>query len=277
MSFGGGVQSTALAMLSLTCDPRLLEVTNGRIPEMYLFADTGDERLVTYQHVWEMADRILEGGGDFYCTYKGDLSDQVIEKALSGGSGANTLPFWVEDTKGRAAPVRRGCTTHYKINMLDRMAKRYFHVRRKNGHIGGFLAEPVEQWLGISYDEVQRMKESVVQWRTFAYPLVDMHWTRGHCLEYLGSVGVQATRSSCVFCPFHGAEEWRHVKACSEDWSKVLRVDRALEAGFSQYGQMGGLRDRPFLSRHLQPIDTIDFTDYQLALFDDECFGVCGV
>jgi len=277
MSFGGGVQSTALAMLSLTCDPRLLEVTNGRIPEMYLFADTGDERLVTYQHVWEMAEIITEHDFQFLGTYNGSLSDHVSKGTLEGKSGLDTPPYWVVGRDGRPAPIRRGCTYEFKVKPLDRAAKKYFGVRRKNGYRGGYLDSPVQQWLGISYDEVQRMKESKVQWRTFAYPLIDMRWTRGHCIEYLDSLGLNVPRSSCVFCPFHGTAEWRLVKSHPGDWERVLALDRALAEGYRKHGVVGGLRSQPFLSRHLQPIDTIDFTDYQLALFDDECFGVCGV
>jgi len=276
MSFGGGVQSTALAMLSLTCDPRLLEVTNGRIPEMYLFADPGDERLATYQHVWEMAHLLTDEGFSFITTYCGSLMSSLIGDA-ENGSNTVSIPFWVQGPRGNPVPMRRGCTSTYKIDEITKAAKKYFGVRRKNGYRGGYLDSPVELWLGISYDEVQRMKESKVQWNKIAHPLIDMRWTRGHCLEYLDSLGISAPRSSCVYCPFHGSKEWREVKAHPEDWGRVLALDRALAEGFSQHGRMHGLKDRPFLTRHLQPIDTIDFTDYQLALFDDECFGVCGV
>jgi len=43
VSFGGGVQSSALALLCMNHDARLLAVTGGALPELFMFADTGDE------------------------------------------------------------------------------------------------------------------------------------------------------------------------------------------------------------------------------------------
>lgn len=277
MSYGGGVQSTAIAMLAINRDPRLLAVTGGVVPEMYLFADTGDERQATYAHVWEMARRIVESGATFLATYKGRLSDHIIHKALTGGSGTNTLPFFVLTRSGTAAPDRRGCTAAYKIHQLDRAAKDYFGVRIKRGHIGGYLEEPVVQWLGISADEVQRMKSTDEQWRSIEHPLIDMGWRRGDCVRYLDELGINAPRSSCVYCPFHGSTEWREVRTCQEDWELVLEVDQALEEGFACRGHIGGLDTRPYLTRHLKPIDQVDFGEDQLSLFEWECAGVCGV
>lgn len=271
MSFGGGVQSTAIALLSLERDPRLLDVTGGRVPEMYVFADTGDERQATYAHTWAMAERICEAGYTFLTTYKGNLSDHIIEKALTGGSGSNTAPFFVLTRKGEAAPVRRGCTANFKIRPLDQAARRYFGVRR------GRLEEPVEQWLGISYDEMQRMKESKDPWRTIFHPLVEMGWRRSDCIRYLDERGIQAPRSSCVYCPFHGSEEWREVRKCPKDWERAVSVDRALEEGFRRHRHVGGLDTRPYLNRRLKPIEDLDFGEDQRSLFDWECSGICGV
>lgn len=281
MSFGGGVQSTAIAMLSLNKDPRLLEVSDGRVPEMYIFADTGDERRITYQHVWEMSERFEKANIAFLVFHRPQsLSEHIIERALTGKSGGNTLPFWIEARDGSSAPVRRGCTSHYKIELLDQNAKKYWNVRRKRGVKGGYLEEPVQQWLGISYDEMQRMKISQVQWRNFFYPLIEMRWTRSHCLEYLQGLGVRSVRSSCVYCPFHNPKEWGHIKNDKHAWEVVLKVDQALEIGFKEHKRVGGLKTRPYLHKKRIPIDQVDFEEKQLDLFggfDNECFGVCGV
>jgi len=40
------------------------------------------------------------------------------------------------------------------------------------------------------------------------------------------------------------------------------------------------LRQVPYLHKHLEPLDSIDFTGGQLDLFenmDNECAGICGV
>ena len=43
VSFGGGVQSTAVAMMVIERHPDLIRVMGDVRPELWLFADTGDE------------------------------------------------------------------------------------------------------------------------------------------------------------------------------------------------------------------------------------------
>lgn len=279
MSFGGGVQSTAIAMLALNKDRRLLEVTGGRVPELYLWADTGDESLSTYRHVWDMAEKFALHNVNFVATYRGSLLEHMIQGYMSGSTSVYNAPFWTVSRSGKFAPIRRECTAHYKVAELEKAAKRYFKVQRSKPNTvkGGFLEKPVECWLGISIDEIQRMKSSVVQWQEFFHPLIEMRWTRGHCLEYLESINVFAGKSACVYCPFHGSKEWREVKDCAQDWFRVLELDQALEAAYNKHGRVGCLKERPFLTQHGKPIEDIDFSKKQLSFFDMECAGVCGV
>ena len=70
MSFGGGVQSTAIAELVIRRDPRLLAVVN-QLPELFIFADTGDEPEAVYAHVEVMKARIEAAGFVFKTVCKG--------------------------------------------------------------------------------------------------------------------------------------------------------------------------------------------------------------
>lgn len=91
--------------------------------------------------------------------------------------------------------IRRQCTLGWKIKPV----KRWLQANR-NG-------EKVEQLIGISLDEFQRMKPARVQYIENQWPLVDMRMTRHDCKLWLQSHGLEIPpRSACVFCPFQRAD-----------------------------------------------------------------------
>lgn len=271
VSFGAGVQSTALAQLCLEEDPRLLAVTEGRLPDVFLFADTGDEPRALYPHLERMF-RDLRGAG-YRCEVvrrEGPtLSEHVLERAEAGERGISMPPLFVprEKRSGRM-PVRRGCTRDFKIKPLDQRCRSLFPKAKR-----------IEKWLGISQDEVQRMKADSGRF-LFRHPLVDMRWRRSDCERYLKERGLTAERSACVYCPFHSNREWLRVREDPEDWAKVVQFDRALRAAYDQHGSVAGLRGDPSLHPSGLPIEDVDFGGAQESLWQDwqvECGGVCGV
>lgn len=287
MSFGGGVQSTAIALLALQKDHRLMEATDGVTPELYLFADTGDERAATYEHVRRMSQLFDHHGAEFRQVSVEEtekkrgrsLSEHVITRNGGRGVGVDTLPFFVATDDGSTAPIRRGCTSRWKIQPLMKAQRDHFKPPRGQ-------KEPIwQQWLGISTDEASRMKPSQKDYYMTFYPLIWMRWSRADCVEYLkgqkyldGSP-VKIVRSSCVYCPFHDSEEWRNVQSNPSDWQKAVDFDHRIREVWKQSG-LAGLKNSPFLHPSGKPLDEIDFTDDhdgQLSMWDNECAGVCGV
>jgi 3'-phosphoadenosine 5'-phosphosulfate sulfotransferase (PAPS reductase)/FAD synthetase len=275
MSFGGGVQSTTLALLAAERNPFLLKATQGLVPEAYIFADTGDERVETYKHIDGMRGIIEQSGAKLIVLPpQKPLSLAIIEAANTGGRCRVTPPLWVLNNEGKASPVRRSCTAELKVRKLDKAARSYFNVRQ------GRMPDnqpPVMQWLGISRDEMRRMKVSTDRWREIDHPLINMNWTRDDCKKYLLSKGLEVPRSSCVFCPFHGSEEWQEVREHPANWKKVLEVDQALRNGYARYESFAGLKREPYLLRSLQRVDEAMQAKDEESLFDWECAGVCGV
>lgn len=275
VSFGGGVQSTVLALLVMERHPELMRAMGGGLPEVWLFADTGDEPEEVYAHVAIMRERILDAGMDFHTVSAGHLSKHVIERAGVGLKGISMPPMFVATKKGDTMPVRRGCTFDFKAKPLDKYIRKRFEVPR------GYKGEPfLRQWYGISADEAQRMRESQDKWRVFDYPLVRMGWTRDVCQRYLQGKGVDAPRSACVFCPFHSNGEWSRLKGDEDEWDKIVAFERAVHEAHEAHGAVAGLETRPFLHRSRIPIDEVDFDGGQQSMwqsFDNECAGVCGV
>ena len=136
-----------------------------------------------------------------------------------------------------------------------------------------FPGEKFEQWLGISMDEYQRMKESNRKYITHRWPLIELEMTRWDCARWLLDHGLEVpVRSSCVFCPFHDKAEWQGIRN-SEDWDKAIELDQAIR------------KIRPpfdlFIHQRRIPLDQVDLRTPedkgQLSLWDNECAGVCGV
>jgi hypothetical protein len=278
MSFGGGVQSTAIAMLAINRDERLLRATDGVLPELYIFADTGDEPEALYPHIADMKARIEASGAKFVTvvTPLGNLGDHVIHAAGSAHRAADQLPFFVQKD-GSMGPIKRRCTEHFKTQAIYKYARSYFGVHRSAPHGGGI----VQQWLGISGDERQRERTGPIpkrEWAEYKNPLIAMNWHRADCINYLGALGITARRSACVYCPFHSMAEWREIAQKPRDWKRVLEIDDALEAatGSGAFGYESPL----YLNRQgvrMRDLDLTEPDDPQKRLWDNECAGVCGV
>jgi hypothetical protein len=265
MSFGGGVQSTAIAELVIRRDPRLLAAVN-QLPELFIFADTGDEPEAVYAHVEVMKARIEAAGFMFKTVCKGGrLGDTAL-------AGRVDIPAWV-DTDTTRMPMRRACTVDWKASVLDREAKAHYGINLRTKRALPMLS----QWYGISTDEAQRTKISQDKWRVFTYPLISMRWTRDHCTDYLASIGINAPKSACVFCPFHGDEVWRSLSPA--DMARAIEVEDAMTAHrLAGTGYPAKLNSAPTLHRSGIPLRERPFDQGQEGdMIDNECAGICGV
>lgn len=135
------------------------------------------------------------------------------------------------------------------------------------------MKRPVEQWIGISLDEITRMKPADVKYITHRWPLIEKRMTRSDCMAWLEKHNLPCPpRSSCVFCPFHSPREWADVKANGNDFGRALTVDRAIR------------KCRPphdlYVHRSCKPLEECDLRTPeergQLTLWhQEECSGMC--
>jgi hypothetical protein len=138
----------------------------------------------------------------------------------------------------------------------------------------------VTQWIGISLDELQRVKSSLKPWAVNRHPLIEMRMTRQHCLEWMESRGFPVPpRSACTFCPYHSNSEWRRLQNdMPDEFQKAVEFEKRLQAAAASDDVTDGI---PFLHSARKPLDTIDFrSDVELGqglLWQDECEGMCGV
>lgn len=94
--------------------------------------------------------------------------------------------------------LRRQCTPHYKLDVI-RLAVRTLLGLGKGERAAG--KKKARALIGISYDELERMKTSTDVWTENTYPLVDARMTRDDCVATIKRHGIPVPpKSSCVFC-----------------------------------------------------------------------------
>lgn len=263
LSLGAGVQSSTLALLAARGEI-------GPMPDCAVFADTGAEP----RRVYEWLDW-LETQLPFpvYRVSRGNLTEDLIRAGDNNTRPGISLltrvaapPLYTKGPDGKMGMIPRQCTRDYKIEPIRQKVRELLGIRKRQRGGKVVLAE---QWIGISLDELTRVKESREAYIAHRWPLVERRWSRQHCIAWMQkNFGRVAPRSACVFCPFHDDEEYRYVREDQDDWDTAIR---------------GGLRKMDhelYVHRSCVPLAEADLSGgvdpNQLSMLD-ECDGMCGV
>lgn len=262
ISLGAGVQSTTLALMAAKGEV-------GPMPDAAIFADTQAEPREVYKHL-----RWLEGELPYpvHRVTQGSLTDELRQGVL--GHWATTPPLFTLDKRGKKGMLRRQCTQDYKIAPIKRELRKLIGAPR-TGKVRRGL---VEEWIGISLDEVSRMKESKDAWIYHRWPLVDLRMTRDDCFEWMAKHGYPTPpRSACTYCPYHSNAEWRRVRKNRKEWREVIAIDQLIRRGVR--GINPGTR--LFLHAERVPIEEVDLSlkdgEKETNQFENDCEGMCGV
>lgn len=267
ISLGAGVQSSTMALMA----------ARGLItpmPDAAIFADTQDEPASVYRWL-EWLEKQLPF--PVHRVTRGKLGEAALAKRYSQKTGKAfslvDIPWYTKSPSGEQGMIRnRKCTAEYKIRPIVKALRLICNVKR------GQKQQTVASWIGISLDEVQRMKPSRELWVAHRWPLVEMRFTRRQCLEWMDANGFpQPPRSACVFCPFRSDSEWRRMKLHDiQSFNEAVEFEKKLQAE-----KQGTHTYTPFLHRSCVTLDQIDFRNDidhgQQLLWQDECEGMCGV
>jgi len=178
ISYGGGVQSTALVVLAMQRGWQIDEIVHVDL----LDAEAPNTR----EYVKYFANWLWE-------THRRGIT--ILQRDLYGDMLARpafTPAPW------RAADgsfmLKRQCTRQYKVEPI----RRYLYDKYKR--------EKIRLMLGISVDEFYRMRDSGFKRIENVYPLVDERLTRNDCRAILERAGLATPpKSSCWFCPYRSA------------------------------------------------------------------------
>lgn len=222
MSLGGGIQSGTMA--------EMIAVGELPAPDLVVFADTHDEPDYVYRYIEYLRGRLAAVGVEVEIVSAGNLIDAL----MSGAGRFAAIPAFTVN-EGQRGRLRRQCTREYKITPIESEIRRRLVTRglanpNKSGSILINKGVQVEAWLGISLDEVARMKPSRTAWITNRWPLIEQRMTRGDCVQWLTRHGLPIPKkSSCRICPYHNDTYWRQMRDNEPgDWQAVVDFDNSL-------------------------------------------------
>ena len=221
-SYGGGTQSTAALVLS----------SQGKIDfPTFVYANVGEKSEPdTLAYVRSIAMPYATAHGidlqEIRRTVRdGSDSIELYDRVMSDRYKGVQLPMRLSN----GAPARRHCTVDYKINVFGKWQREH----------GGSKDNPAIVGLGISWDELQRMRKSVDDDVIIVYPLIDLRLTRSDCEAIIREAGLpQPGKSSCFYCPFKTQAEWQRMRHERPDrFAEALAMEAHMDAKMIAEGE----------------------------------------
>jgi hypothetical protein len=258
----------------------------GVIPDAAIFADTQCEPPWVYETLDQLEDEcghiipiVRETVGNLGDDWFNGQESTVHDERAMGAA----LPLHLAMPDGSKGMAKRTCTPRYKIQAIIKATRRLLGLAPGARAVGRFS---VESWIGISLDEVHRVKPSQEEWITNRHPLVfDRPMRRDDCKRWMAAHGHPLPkRSACVFCPYRSNAEWRDLRTSPTAWAQAVEFDKRLRSEKRYVSSRGDpekaqLRGTPYLHASLVPLDeaVIDDDDpNQPDMFGNECEGLCG-
>ena len=181
LSYGGGVNSTALILLMEDA----CEFVDIFDQLHILFADTGCEHPQTYTYLEQM---------DAYLAQRGQRIIRVSaeQPLLEMCHERNFLP----------SRMNRWCTREAKLNPLWIYEGQTFHIDYRRDEL------QLIRFIGIDAGEVHRVRASKQKQVKQRYPLIEYNLDRQGCQKLIERKGLPLPRKSgCFMCPFAARHE----------------------------------------------------------------------
>lgn len=270
LSLGAGVQSSTIALMAAAG-----EITP--MPKAAIFADTEAEPASVYKWL-EWLERQLPF--PVHRVTNGSLTKRSLTTFVNRKTGRpyvkSLIPAFIQNADGSQGLLGRSCTYDHKIIPITRKVRELALIKRGQSHLGAV------QWIGISFDEIHRMKPSRDKWSQHRWPLIEMEMTRSDCVKWMQKNGFpKPPRSACVYCPFHSDHEWRRLKNHEpEAFAAAVQFERDLQQLHESKEVNNRLNGVPFLHDSLKPLGEIDFSEDTTQgqfKWGNECEGMCGV
>lgn len=256
-SFGGGVQSCAIAALLIHESERLPKP----LPDLILFADTGAEPPRIYEIIAEVFGLLAAAGFRCEVVRAKDANGEVrsILATPQDKRGGLATPPWFVHSENGIGMIRRQCTSEYKIKPLQQRMREFL------GYKSGQRIKGIHNvWLGISVDEIRRAKPSQNKWEKNIFPLIELGMDRTRAFTYATTrLQIVPEKSACIMCPFIAEKEWlRRKQYAPEIFQAAVDIDNQIRTiPPSEYG----LKAPPYILRNCTPLEQIPD---QPALFD---------
>jgi 3'-phosphoadenosine 5'-phosphosulfate sulfotransferase (PAPS reductase)/FAD synthetase len=268
LSFGGGVQSTALLLLHIQGVVRF---------DAFVFANVGDDS--------ENPDTIQYMDDYIYpLIHKHKVPFHIVTKTRYGKPDT-VYQSAVRDNRSIPLPVRlssgafgnRTCTADFKIKPVDDF------IRRE------YAGMDVDISIGFSTDEGRRISKKPLGFKSghgkrkygfnkrFVFPLAELKLSRHDCHKIIKDAGLPtAPSSACWFCPFKSRAKWLELKKSRPAlFEKAIDMENRINEKREHLG-----RDRVSLHKDGQSLDKLptQISMFDLLADDLDCgSGYCGL
>ena len=232
LSFGAGMQSTALALMS--CENSLSLKKGQPMPhpdvpiyDLVIFCDLGMEPSWVMDQVMFTQDACEQVKISF------KILDSPLHEDFMRNFGERrtvSIPWWTLRGDGHKAKMPRNCTIDYKIEVIAKYVRWEVLGYRKGQRLRPEDRKAHEMHMGFSYEEQKRCKESTNPMFVNHYPLVEMKLVRADNYAYIRDVwGLETRASACTFCPFHRNYFFRSLREnLPEEYAQLVMVDELL-------------------------------------------------
>lgn len=241
ISYGGGVQSTAMIVLA----------TQGKIQGVTaaLYSNVGDdsEHPATNTYVRNVITPWAAERGlpvlELRRTLKNGETQTLWQRIMDYDGDKLREPIPVFGWSG--APMSRSCTADHKIKVLGKYIKQNTDKAEW----------PVDTLIGISVDEIERAGRGKNEpWEHRCYPLLDLGLRRSDCENVIRDAGLPVPpKSSCFFCPFHSMLHWAELRRDDPQlFARAVQLESTLNERRTR-------RDMPpvFLTRKGRPLTKV--------------------
>lgn len=180
LSFGAGMQSTALALMS--CENVFAKSDGKELPyplvpiyDIVVFCNLGLEPI----WVRKQADFVRRACETADIRYK-ELDAPLYQDLMRdfGKKRVVSIPWWTIDEKGHKSKFPRNCTLDYKVQVISKYVRWELLGYRKHQRLRDEDKKAHEMHLGFSFEEKKRCKESPNPMFVNRFPLVDMKLER---------------------------------------------------------------------------------------------------
>ena len=220
LSFGAGMQSTALALMS--CENSLSLKKGQPMPhpdvpiyDLVIFCDLGMEPSWVMDQVMFTQDACEQVKISF------KILDSPLHEDFMRNFGERrtvSIPWWTLRGDG------------HKIEVIAKYVRWEVLGYRKGQRLRPEDRKAHEMHMGFSYEEQKRCKESTNPMFVNHYPLVEMKLVRADNYAYIRDVwGLETRASACTFCPFHRNYFFRYLREnLPEEYAQLVMVDELL-------------------------------------------------
>jgi len=256
ISYGGGVQSTAMIVLAAQNQIDFKEA---------VIVNVGDdsESPDTIRYVREVAIPWADAHGvkihEIYRTKRnGERAPTILEYHNENvkRNGSTPLPVkMIGDGPGGVA--NRTCTKEWKAAPVSRWLK-------KNGATPN---DPAQLALGISTDEFHRANTKHDKpFERRCFPLLDLGLSRIDCENLIADAGLEVPpKSACWFCPFNRLAYWERLRRDDpEQFNAVAQLEVEMNQHRDQFGKpryWWTSRPAPMFEHIIEAQDELNFGD----------------